>query len=76
MLFTEFVTAKKSKGEVLVFRRGQKPAQFKTNKGDDEAGVPLPVGPAVIAATKKSEGGSSDTEAGYIQRQTSVFHWR
>lgn len=75
MLFTEFVTAKKSKGEVLVFRRGQKPAQFKTNKGDDESGVPLAAGPVVVAA-KNSEGESSDKEAGYIQRQTSVFHWR
>lgn len=74
-MFTEFVTAKKSKGEVLVFRRGQKPAQFKTKKGDDESGIPLPTGPAVIAS-KKSDGESSDKEAGYIQRQTSVFHWR
>ncbi|KAH8593040.1 ABC-2 type transporter-domain-containing protein [Bisporella sp. PMI_857] len=72
MLFTELITAKKSKGEVLVFRRGHKPAQFKTSKGDTEAGILLASGPVAIT---DNNGDTSDKEAGLIQRQTSVFHW-
>ena len=67
----ENVAAAKSKGEVLVFRRGHKPASFKENKGDAESGGVPVAGPAA-AAVAASDGNSSD---GVIQRQTSVFHW-
>ncbi len=70
---TELVTAKKSKGEVLLFRRGHKPAQFKKNKGDAEVGPAQASGQTAIAT---KEGASSDYDAGLIQRQTSVFHWK
>lgn len=69
----ENVAAQKSKGEVLVFRRGYKPASFKENKGDAESGGTPVAGPAAAAAAASaSDGNSSD---GAIQRQTSVFHW-
>ncbi|KAK4187057.1 ABC-2 type transporter-domain-containing protein [Podospora australis] len=70
MFAAENVSAKKSKGEVLVFRRGYKPASFKENKGDSESG-----GTAVAGALgKKSDGNESD-KSGNIQGSTSVFHW-
>ncbi|KAK4118926.1 hypothetical protein N657DRAFT_684870 [Parathielavia appendiculata] len=76
MFAAENVAAKKSKGEVLVFRRGHKPASFKENKGDAESGgIPL-AGPVAEAANGHvSDGHSSDKEGGMLQKQTSVFHW-
>ncbi|KAK1754275.1 ABC-2 type transporter-domain-containing protein [Echria macrotheca] len=69
MLAAENVAAKKSKGEVLVFRRGHKPASFKEQKGDAESGS------APGAGVLVNDGHSSDKEAGMLQKQTSVFHW-
>ncbi|OBT88242.1 hypothetical protein VE02_02778 [Pseudogymnoascus sp. 03VT05] len=74
VLMTEIVTAKKSKGEVLVFRRGHKPSQFKDGKGDSESGMPTSSGTSVIA-TKMGPGNTSDKESMLIQKQTNVFHW-
>ncbi|KAL2015963.1 hypothetical protein VTK56DRAFT_4498 [Thermocarpiscus australiensis] len=73
MVAAENVSAKKSRGEVLVFRRGHKPASFKENKGDAESGG-VPVA-APAAKDTASDGQSSDKEAGMLQKQTSVFHW-
>ncbi|OAA65489.1 ABC transporter cdr4 [Niveomyces insectorum RCEF 264] len=91
MTAAELVSEKKSKGEVLVFRRGHKPAVFKeSHKLDPESGVRVS-GPAALAAAAGShdeKAGSSDKEggsnsnsnsgggAGFIQRQTSIFHWQ
>ena len=75
MALTEFVTAKKSKGEVLVFRRGHKPAQFKERKGDFEATIPISSGPATVAI-RNADGDVPEKGVGLIQKQTSVFHWR
>ena len=72
---TEIVTAKKSKGEVLVFRRGYKPSQFKDGKGDSESGAPTSSGTSIIA-TNMGAGNPSDKESALIQKQTNVFHWR
>ncbi|KAI1821439.1 ABC-2 type transporter-domain-containing protein [Xylaria intraflava] len=72
MVFAELVSEKKSKGEVLVFRRGHRPAQFKERKGDAEEGEALRVGPTV---TNASRVGPGSKEAGFIQEQKSVFHW-
>ncbi|OLN81710.1 ABC transporter CDR4-like protein 1 [Colletotrichum chlorophyti] len=64
---TEYIAAKKSKGEVLVFRRGvTAPSK---GKDDVEASVS---GPAAIV--EKGGNGSSE-ETGAIQGSTSVFHW-
>jgi len=76
MFAAENVAAKKSKGEVLVFRRGHKPASFKENKGDAESGGTPLAGPVGKAANgNASDGHSSDKEAGMLQKTTSVFHW-
>ena len=85
MVAAELVSAKKSKGEVLVFRRGYKPASFKesSHKEDAESGTRV-TGPAVEAAEKPVGGGGGvgndhaggDKETGFIQKQTSVFHWQ
>ncbi|KAH7121877.1 ABC-2 type transporter-domain-containing protein [Dactylonectria estremocensis] len=63
---SEYITAKKSKGEVLVFRRGFVPASS-ANKGDDVEkllSVPVPV-----------SGGYASSSEGAISGSTSVFHW-
>ncbi|KAL2198143.1 ABC-2 type transporter-domain-containing protein [Corynascus similis CBS 632.67] len=76
MYAAENVAAKKSKGEVLVFRRGHKPASFKENKGDAESGGTPVAGPVAKAANGNvSDGHASDKESGVIQKTTSVFHW-
>ncbi|KAI1497952.1 ABC-2 type transporter-domain-containing protein [Biscogniauxia marginata] len=71
MVAAELVSEKKSKGEVLVFRRGYKPAQFKEKKGDAESGEGPRVGPSVTNQSRAQH----NKEVGFIQEQTSVFHW-
>ncbi|KAK4145658.1 ATP-binding cassette transporter PDR5 [Dichotomopilus funicola] len=71
----ENVAAKKSKGEVLVFRRGHKPASFKENKGDAESGGTPVAGPVVKADNGHVSDGHSTDGAGMLQEQKSVFHW-
>lgn len=64
---TEYISAKKSKGEVLVFRRGVVPP---TAKGDDvEASVS-----GRLQVVENGSGNSSSDE-GVIQASTSIFHW-
>ncbi|KAI1164457.1 ABC-2 type transporter-domain-containing protein [Nemania serpens] len=72
MVSAELVSEKKSKGEVLVFRRGHKPAQFKERKRDLEDGEGPRVGPIATNASRPAPG---NKEAGFIQEQRSVFHW-
>lgn len=73
MLAAEFVSEKKSKGEVLVFRLGHKPAFMRDQKDDAEDGKTVG-GP--VTAARISDGSDSDKEAAFIQKQTSVFHWK
>ncbi|KAM6506713.1 Multidrug resistance protein [Fusarium solani] len=75
VVLTEIVRAKKSKGEVLVFRRGYKPAQFKEGKSDAEAGVQISAGARAIAAPTDGEK-TSDDDGGFITETVNVFHWR
>lgn len=64
---SELVSAKKSKGEVLVFRRGHASAKLKKTTPDDpEVGSHKPV-----VAEK-----SHDASNAQIQKQTAIFHWR
>ncbi|KAF2963335.1 hypothetical protein GQX73_g10240 [Xylaria multiplex] len=72
MVAAELVSEKKSKGEVLVFRRGHKPAQFKERKGDIEEGEGPRVGPIATNASRPSP---VNKEAGLLEQQKSVFHW-
>jgi ATP-binding cassette subfamily G (WHITE) protein 2 (PDR) len=67
---TEFISAKKSKGEVLLFRRGRVPDIGSTTsdveaKADDRLNSEM-----VITRTKTTP----DAPAS-IQKQTAIFHW-
>ncbi|KAF9771008.1 ZEB2-regulated ABC transporter 1 [Fusarium sp. DS 682] len=64
IIATEYISAKKSKGEVLVFRHGRIPSSTKT-KYDPESAV---TGPVPTAEKHNNENAN-------IQRSTSVFHW-
>lgn len=73
LITAEFVSEKKSKGEVLVYRRGHKPAAAllaEKKRADPEAAMEK-IGP--ISTAERSAG--SDKEAGVLQLQTSVFQW-
>ena len=63
---TEYITAKKSKGEVLVFRRGHNTATFKNRSQDDLEAAPPGRN---IAAQNNSD------EIAIIDRQTAIFQW-
>lgn len=66
---TEFISAKKSKGEVLVFRRGHTPASLKEKTRDEES-----FNDGNGAALAKKESYTSATDI--IQKQTAIFSWR
>ncbi|KAL0933734.1 ABC transporter CDR4-like protein 3 [Colletotrichum truncatum] len=70
MVTAELVSEKKSKGEVLVFRRGHKPAALKEKHSDDPEDIR--VGPVTTADRNRvSEKGGG----GNIEEQKSTFHW-
>ncbi|KAH9859495.1 hypothetical protein IAQ61_011276 [Plenodomus lingam] len=66
---TEFISAKKSKGEVLLFRRGHQFAAAKNSSTDD-----VESSPAGRSVTVQQD--NSDNIASIIERQTAVFQWR
>lgn len=73
MIAAELVSEKKSKGEVLVYRRGHKPAvvsQSERKHSDAEAAM-ANIGPIVTAERSRGHG----KEGGMLQQQTSVFQW-
>lgn len=65
---TEFITAKKSKGEVLVFRRGHITATPKSKSTED-------LESAVLGRNVAVQNDDSDNIA-IIERQTAIFQWR
>ncbi|KAK0199278.1 AtrD, ABC-transporter [Desarmillaria ectypa] len=65
---TEYITAAKSKGEVLVFRRGHLPP--KPSKADDEEAD----GDA-LDENNTSLAHQQDRAVGALQKQTAIFHW-
>lgn len=67
---TELISARKSKGEVLVFRRGHTPASLVEKKDDIEA-ADDGFGGAQLAK-QESFVDASDV----IQKQTAVFSWK
>lgn len=69
LVATEYITAKKSKGEVLLFRRGHKPAVLsKSRSGSDEE-----VGASKSVGVEKT---STNVDVSTIlKKQTAVFHW-
>lgn len=75
--FTELITAKKSKGEILVFPRGKIPRTLLAqstashNSNDPEAGK-FAGGDNV----QKKVTGANRADAGIIQKQTAIFSWK
>jgi pleiotropic drug resistance (PDR) family protein len=67
LVATEYITAKKSKGEVLVFRRGHKTPGPKSRSTEDLESAPTGRNVAV-------QNDSSDNIA-IIERQTAIFQW-
>lgn len=67
---TELISAKKSKGEVLMFRRGHIPASLKEKAHDEESAEKHANGAEL--AKKESYVEASDI----IQKQTAIFSWR
>ncbi len=65
----EFVSASRSKGEVLLFRRGHAPPVV---PGDDEEGVidDRPTAEGIVADRTTTE------IPVHIQKQTAIFHWQ
>lgn len=68
IIANEYITAKPSKGEILVFPRGKIPAFAKRSKKDAEEGD-------VREKTPIATETSSETTAA-LAKQTSVFHWQ
>lgn len=74
---TELITAKKSKGEILVFPRGKIPrallaqSTVSHNSDDPESGKYAGGG-----NVQKKVTGTDRADAGIIQRQTAIFSWK
>lgn len=71
---SEFISAKKSKGEILVFRRGHEPAALKDSHASKEDVEAAAKGEKPLVAEKNQE--KSDNTDAVIQRQTAIFHWQ
>lgn len=61
---TEYITEKKSKGEVLLFRRNASTETVPRNKTDEEA-----------TPTDFQPNGNQVTSSFKIENQTAIFHW-
>ena len=70
LVCTEYISAKKSKGEVLLFRRGRVP-DLGTKTPDEEANVDDRVNTETVLAREKTVPDAPPS----IQKQTAVFHW-
>jgi hypothetical protein len=68
LVATEYISAAKSKGEVLVFRRGHAPPKAKD--ADDEEATTI-----IVHDKKAALQDDSDNAVGVIQKQTAIFHW-
>ncbi|KAJ5774780.1 CDR ABC transporter [Penicillium paradoxum] len=70
LIGTEYISESKSKGEVLLFRRGYTPKNSGNSEGDVEQTQP-------VSSAEKKDGASSDgEETPAIQRQTAIFQWQ
>jgi hypothetical protein len=74
LVATETVSAKKSKGEILLFRRGQKPAFLSEKVSDDESGKQ----DTAIALERQQTRDEELTRqvSAVIQKQTAIFQWK
>lgn len=70
LLATEVISAKKSKGEVLLFRRGHTPTALAKANPDEEVA-------AAAIGRSQSHGSQLQKEISHvIDRQTSIFQWQ
>jgi ATP-binding cassette subfamily G (WHITE) protein 2 (PDR) len=69
MLGIEYVSEKRSKGEILVYPKGQIPAALLENSPHD----PESRGSGQTKTVNEKAGGASED---IIQRQTSIFSWK
>ncbi|GAW05100.1 multidrug resistance protein cdr1 [Lentinula edodes] len=70
LVATEYIMAAKSKGEVLVFRRGHIPVQESKSSDDEESAQPVQQLVVDVEEKVKRDGAVSG-----LQKQTSIFHW-
>lgn len=70
LVATEFISAQRSKGEVLVFRKGQVPAMVKKDDEEEKADD-RPTAQGVVA--DRTVSGREVPPS--IQKQTAIFHW-
>ncbi len=67
---TEYISASKSKGEVLVFRRGHVPVELREAEADDEESI-QPVQHGIVDEPSKE----AMAEFNGLEKQTAIFHW-
>lgn len=75
---TEFISAKKSKGEVLLFRIGYRP-QFLKEKSDcneESSRNSVTRTPVVTENDEKGEPAAAAAACPTIEKQTAVFQWQ
>ncbi|KAL4914353.1 ABC drug exporter AbcA [Aspergillus aurantiobrunneus] len=70
LVATDYITEKKPKGEILVFRRGHK--SLKNEKAQDD----LEGGSDRRVTLDKSEKSSDSDELAMVERQTAIFQWK
>ncbi|KAK7442419.1 hypothetical protein CaCOL14_001239 [Colletotrichum acutatum] len=73
LLVAEYITADRSKGEVLIFRRGHSAPALSKNSSDEETGQP-----ERVYQHEKSDGhaAQSGVKQSAIHKSQSVFHWK
>jgi ATP-binding cassette subfamily G (WHITE) protein 2 (PDR) len=69
LVASEYISAKKSKGEVLVFQQGRLPPALRSHTKDD-----VEIAPNGQAASTLSSG--EEEVPSTIQKQTAIFQWR
>ncbi|KAI2084684.1 Multidrug resistance protein [Ophidiomyces ophidiicola] len=67
---TEIVSARPSKGEILVFPRGKVPSYLKSKKSSEDPEV------AHVTNEKQKLESNGHDQVGAIVKQTSTFHWQ
>ncbi len=70
LLATEYISAQRSKGEVLLFRRGLMPEE-KTKTDEEGAPIDRPTTEDIVPSRTISAGDIPPS----IQKQTAIFHW-
>ncbi|OBT59744.1 hypothetical protein VE04_00230 [Pseudogymnoascus sp. 24MN13] len=74
LLATEWISAKKSKGEVLLFPRGKVPELASAAANDEEGAQDNRIDTNTLEATATHAAAGEAPPS--IQRQTAVFHWQ